>query len=27
VSPPASAHALFLDRVGYPPELYLESTT
>jgi tRNA pseudouridine38-40 synthase len=24
VSPPAPAHALFLDRVTYPPELYLE---
>jgi tRNA pseudouridine38-40 synthase len=24
VSPPAPAHALFLDRVSYPPELYLE---
>lgn len=24
VSPPAPAHALFLDRVVYPPDLYLE---
>lgn len=24
VSPPAPAHALFLDRVTYPSELYLE---
>ena len=23
VSPPAPAHALFLDRVTYPPDLYL----
>jgi len=25
VSPPAPAHGLFLDRVTYPPELYLQS--
>jgi tRNA pseudouridine38-40 synthase len=25
VSPPAPAHALFLDRVTYPPDLYLET--
>lgn len=25
VSPPAPAHALFLDRVTYPPELYAEA--
>ena len=25
VSPPAPAHGLFLDRVTYPPELYLDS--
>jgi tRNA pseudouridine38-40 synthase len=25
VSPPAPPHALFLDRVEYPPDLYLES--
>jgi tRNA pseudouridine38-40 synthase len=24
VSPPAPPHALFLDRVTYPPELYLQ---
>jgi hypothetical protein len=24
VSPPAPAHALFLDRVTYPPELYVD---
>lgn len=26
VAPPAPAHALFLDHVGYPRDLYLEST-
>ena len=26
VSPPAPAHALFLDRVSYPAELYLHET-
>jgi tRNA pseudouridine38-40 synthase len=26
VSPPAPAHALFLDRVEYPAELYLDAT-
>ena len=25
VSPPAPAHALFLERVSYPPELYLQA--
>lgn len=25
VSPPAPAHGLFLDRVTYPPELYLQN--
>jgi tRNA pseudouridine38-40 synthase len=26
VSPPAPAHALYLERVEYPPELYLSAT-
>jgi len=26
VSPPAAAHALFLDRVTYPNDLYVEGT-
>jgi tRNA pseudouridine38-40 synthase len=25
VSPPAPPHGLFLDRVTYPPELYLQT--